>query len=130
MKEPVWIDDLLVAALHRRQIAEHGGAEGIRDSGLLESALNRPKQLYYYGDPPPDLAALAASYAFGVARNHPFFDGNKRTSLIICRLFLSLNGYELVASQIDKYQTFLSLAAGELTEERLADWIRLNISLA
>lgn len=130
MKEPVWIDDLLVAALHRRQIAEHGGAEGIRDTGLLESALGRPKQLFHYGDPPPDIASLAASYAYGVAKNHPFFDGNKRTSLIVCRLFLSLNGYELVASQAEKYQTFLSLAAGELTEEQLAAWIRANISLA
>lgn len=130
MNEPVWIDDLLVTALHHRQIAEHGGAEGVRDAGLLESALNRPKQLYYYGDPSPDIAALAASYAFGIAKNHPFLDGNKRTSLVVCRLFISLNGYELRTSSLEKYQTFIALASGELSEAALADWIRRNISLA
>lgn len=130
MKEPVWIDDLLVAALHRRQLAEHGGADGIRDAGLLESALNRPKQLFHYGDPPPDIAALAAAYAFGVAKNHPFFDGNKRTSCVIYELFLELNGYRLNAVETEEYQIFIALASGDLSEEGLANWIRRNISLA
>jgi len=123
MSEPVWIKDDVVLAIHRRQLAEHGGGEGVRDSGLLDSALNKPKNLYNYNNPEPDLAALAASYAYGIARNHPFIDGNKRTAFVVCRLFLKLNGANLTASQEEKYNIFLRLAAGDLSEQELANWI-------
>lgn len=124
MNEPVWINDHVVYAVHRRQLAEHGGGDGIRDETLLESALNKPKNLYHYADPKPDLAALAAAYAYGICRNHPFVDGNKRTALIICQLFLRLNGATLDAPASEKYETTMALAAGEITEETLAEWIR------
>lgn len=123
MSEPVWINYDIVLAIHRRQLAEHRGGEGVRDSGLLDSALNKPKNLYHYSNPEPDLAALAASYAYGIARNHPFVDGNKRTAFVVCRLFLKLNGTSLTASQEEKYNTFLKLAAGDLSEQELANWI-------
>lgn len=127
MSEPVWIKDDVVLAIHRRQLAEHGGGEGVRDSGLLDSALNKPKNLYHYNNPEPGLAALAASYAYGIARNHPFIDGNKRTAFVVCRLFLKLNGANLTASQEEKYNTFLKLAAGDLSEQELASWITLYL---
>ena len=127
MSEPVWIIDHVVLAVHRRQLAEHGGGDGIRDAALLDSALNKPKNLYHYADPKPDLAALAASYAYGICRNHPFVDGNKRTALIICQLFLRLNDAELDAPAIEKYETTMALAAGEITEDALAAWIRKNL---
>ncbi len=123
MSEPVWIKDDVVLAIHRRQLAEHGGGEGMRDSGLLELALNKPKNLYHYRNPEPDLALLAASYAYGIAKNHPFVDGNKRTAFVVCRLFLKLNGTDLTATQEEKYNIFLKLAAGDLSEQELADWI-------
>jgi len=124
MAEIVWLLEESVRAIHERQIAEHGGSSGLRDEGLLQSALARPKHLAAYGDPPPDLAALAAAYAFGIARNHPFIDGNKRTALVAARTFLLVNGADLEASQEEKYMTFLRLAEGSLSEEELADWIR------
>lgn len=127
MAGPVWVRDDVVRAVHLRQLAEHGGAEGIRDEGLLASALARPKNLLAYSDEEPDLSALAASYAFGIARNHPFVDGNKRTAFVVCRTFLKLNGHDLDASQEDKYLTFLKLAEGKLTEDELADWIRMHL---
>lgn len=123
-KNIIWVREDVVLAVHLRQLAEHGGGEGIRDEGLLQSALARPQNLLAYGDPPPDLASLAAAYAYGIAQNHPFVDGNKRTSLIVARLFLLLNGINLVATQEEKYSTFLALAAGELSEEALANWMR------
>ena len=123
MSEPIWIKDDVVLAIHRRQLSEHGGGDGVRDSGLLDSALNKPKNLYHYNNPEPDLAALAASYAYGIARNHPFIDGNKRTAFVVCRLFLKLNGASLTASQEEKYNIFLKLAAGDLSEQELANWI-------
>jgi len=89
----------------------------------LDSALNKPKNLYHYNNPEPDLATLAASYAYGIARNHPFIDGNKRTAFVVCRLFLKLNGANFTASQEEKYNTFLKLAAGDLSEQGLANWI-------
>ena len=89
----------------------------------------RPRNLLFYGEPPPDLAALAAAYAFGIARNHQFNDGNKRVALVVCRTFLLLNGYDLIAMQEEKYQTFLSLAAGELSDSELAAWIRERLQL-
>jgi death-on-curing protein len=130
LKNVVWVREDVVLAVHLRQLAEHGGGEGLRDEGLLQSALARPQNLLAYGVPPPDLASLAAAYAYGIARNHPFVDGNKRTSLIVARLFLLLNGMNLVATQEEKYLTFLALAAGELSEEDLAIWVREHLSSA
>ena len=127
MSEPIWIKDDVVLAIHRRQLAEHGGGDGVRDSSLLDSALNKPKNLYHYSNPEPDLAALAASYAYGIARNHPFIDGNKRTAFVVCRLFLKLNGTNLTASQEEKYNSFLTLAAGNLSEQELANWITSHL---
>lgn len=127
MSEIIWLLEETVRAVHSRQISEHGGKSGVRDEGLLLSALARPQNLAAYGDPPPDLAALAASYAFGIARNHPFIDGNKRVALVAARTFLLINGADLVATQEEKYATFLSLADGRLTEEELAGWIRERI---
>lgn len=128
MTEPVWIRDDVVLAIHRRQLAEHGGSSGIRDEGLLASALARPKNLLAYSPVAPDLAALAASYAFGIARNHPFIDGNKRTAFVVCRTFLLLNDLDLSASKEEKYQTFLRLAQGGLSEPELVVWIRERVS--
>jgi death on curing protein len=120
-----WISQAVVLAIHDEQLAEHGGSPGLRDAGLLESALARPKNLAAYGD--PDMAALAAAYAFGIAKNHPFVDGNKRTSAVISRLFLRLNGYDVTASEAERLQVWLDLAAGGIDEETLANWFRSNI---
>lgn len=121
-----WIASSVVLAIHDAQIAEHGGGAGLRDAGLLESALARPQNLAAYGD--PDIAALAAAYAFGIAKNHPFVDGNKRTSAIASRLFLRLNNYDITASEAERLQIWLRLAAGEMDEESLVEWFRKNIS--
>lgn len=129
MKEPVWIRDDVVIAIHHRQLAEHGGGEGIRDPGLLASALARPKNLLTYAEGEPDLPRLAACYAWDLMRNHPFVDGNKRTAYIVCRTFLKLNGLDLHAGQEEKYLTFLQLAEGLLSEEDLAGWIRSHASV-
>ncbi len=123
MKEPVWILDETVLAIHRLQIEEHGGGDGIRDSGLLESSLYRPKHMFDYASDLSTLCQLAAAYAYGIARNHPFVDGNKRTAFVVCMLFLRLNGIEIVATQEEKYKVFLALAAGELSEPELAEWL-------
>jgi death-on-curing protein len=122
MDEPIWVLDEAVTQIHRLQIQTHGGGEGIRDPDLLESALHRPKHLYSYMNNEVTLYQLAAAYAFGIARNHPFLDGNKRTAFVVSLLFLKLNNCQVIASQDDKYQTFLSLAAGRLTEQQLAEW--------
>jgi death-on-curing protein len=122
--EPVWVEIDVVLAIHDEQLAEHGGQPGVRDPGLLESALGRPRNQFAYGE--PSITRLAASYAFGISRNHPFLDGNKRTSLVVAELFLELNGYELTASDVQCVTTFLQLAAGELTEDQLAEWITAN----
>ncbi|MBC7528385.1 MAG: type II toxin-antitoxin system death-on-curing family toxin [Chthonomonadaceae bacterium] len=114
----------VVIALHRRQPTEHRGVEGLRDRILLLSGLDRPQNLWAYSEGAPDLAALAAAYGFGIARNHPFVDGNKRTALVVCRTFLKLNASDLVTDQEDKYRTFLALAEGSLSEEALTEWIR------
>ena len=127
MAKIVWLLEETVIAIHQRQTSEHGGIEGLRDEGLLSSALARPHNLVAYAQPRPDLAALAAAYAYGIARDHPFADGNKRTALVAARTFLLLNGVNLEASQDEKYLTFLQLAQGTVTEERLADWIRKRI---
>jgi death-on-curing protein len=122
-----WLRTDAVLAMHRRQIAEHGGGDGVRDMGLLESALSRPKNLEAY-ETDADVARFAAAYALGIAKNHPFVDGNKRTALVACRTFLILNGYQLNAEPADKYLTFLSLAEGSLSEEELAEWLRQRVT--
>ena len=122
--EPVWVDTEVVLAIHDEQLAEHGGQAGVRDRGLLESALARPRNQYAYGE--TSLARLAASIAFDISRNHPFLDGNKRTSLVVAELFLELNGLTLTASDAQSVTTFLALAAGDLTEDELATWIEAN----
>lgn len=123
MREPAWVRRDIVLAVHRRQLAEHGGGEGVRDEGLLDLALARPLNLLAYAESPPSLAALAAAYAYGIASNHPFVDGNKRTAYVTCRLFLELNGKSIDASQEEKYRIFLDLAQGDLSEPDLASWI-------
>ena len=118
----VWIEREVIVAVHDMQLAEHGGLPGTRDAGLLDSALGRPQHLAAYGE--PDIAALAAAYGWGIARNHPFIDGNKRTAFVAIELFLQLNGGALHASDADCVLTLLSVAAGDLPEDTLADWLR------
>ncbi|MDE3209997.1 MAG: type II toxin-antitoxin system death-on-curing family toxin [Pseudomonadota bacterium] len=125
----VWIERALAVAIHERQLAEHGGGMGVRDDSLLDSALARPQQDHAYGDPTPDLADLAASLAFGLARNHPFVDGNKRTAHVCYRVFLALNGANIVASDEDKYVNMIALAEGSLSEAEFARWLREHISI-
>jgi death on curing protein len=125
----VWLEKALVLAIHERQVAEHGGSAGVRDEGLLESALARAQQLYAYGDPAPDLADLAATLACGLARNHAFVDGNKRTAHVAYRTFLALNGAELVATDEEKYVAMLALAEGKLAERDFAAWLRERLGL-
>lgn len=127
MAEIRWLLEETVNAIHKRQIAEHGGSDGVRDEGLLLSALARPQNLLVYSEELPDISALAASLAYGIAKNHPFIDGNKRTALVVARTFLLLNGFNIEATQEEKYLTFLKLAEGNLSEEELADWIRQNL---
>jgi death-on-curing protein len=127
-REPRWLLDAVVPAIHRRQLAEHGGLEGLRDANMLSSALARPKNLWAYSNPKPDVSALAASYAFGIARNHPFADGNKRTAFVAYRTFMKLNGYDIDAAESEKYLVFLSVADGSLSEEELAEWIRSHLT--
>jgi death-on-curing protein len=119
-----WIRLGEATAIHAEQIAEHGGLEGIRDQGLLESALARPENLAAYGK--PDVCDLAAAYAYGLARNHPFADGNKRTAFVASATFLILNGRDLTATEVNVVETVLKLAAGALPEAELADWFRAN----
>lgn len=121
-----WVSLEAALAAHQEQIAEHGGGAGVRDASLLESAMAKPRNLAAYGD--PDLAALAASYAFGIARNHPFVDGNKRTAAVVSEIFVIRNGGWLEATDAELVVTFLALAAGELTESELADWFRGHIT--
>jgi death on curing protein len=122
--EPEWLALAEVIAIHNRQLAEHGGAQGLRDEGLLDSALTRPQFTWQYKRPLPDLFAMAATLAFGIIMNHPFVDGNKRTGYVACRLFLRLNGVDVVASQDDKYLAFYAVAAGDVSEDALASWLR------
>lgn len=126
MSDWIWVDLAAALAAHREQLQEHGGGDGIRDSGLFESAMARPQNIVAYGE--PDAAALAAAYAFGIARNHPFVDGNKRTAAVVSESFLNLNGFSLGASDAEIVVVFLGLAAGELSEAELADWFRERIS--
>ncbi|MFZ4381068.1 MAG: type II toxin-antitoxin system death-on-curing family toxin [Sandarakinorhabdus sp.] len=124
MSNWTWVDASVALAIHDEQLAEHGGASGVRDAGAFESAMARPVNLAGYGS--PDAASLAAAYAFGLARNHPFVDGNKRTAYVVAEIFLALNAMVLTSSDQDGIMTFLALAAGDLTEDALADWFRAN----
>jgi death on curing protein len=123
-KQPRWAAQPWVLAIHEQQLIDHGGGVGVRDLGLLESALARPQHLWSYSDPAPDLAALAAAYAFGIAKNHPFIDGNKRTALVVSFSFLLVNGYKIIATQVENAIVFEQLAAGEKSEEELTSWFR------
>ena len=125
-REPRWISDGVALALHDRQLAEHGGPPGLRDQGALASALARPVNRWTYGE--DGLCALAAAYAFGVARNHPFTDGNKRTAWVMARLFLRKNALNLAFTEREALTTVLALAAGELAEDELADWFRQHLA--
>lgn len=126
MTEPTWLLRSVIDMIHDIQLAEHGGSAGIRDDGLLESALARPKQLRTYGQ--GDVFDYAASYAYGIAKNHPFMDGNKRTALLAAYTFLQINGMELAASEIDAADATQALASGELDEAGYAAWLRENTS--
>ena len=122
----VWVAQSVAQAAHREQLAEHGGGDGVRDVTLLESAMARPRQLESHGD--PDVAQLAAAYAFGIARNHPFVDGNKRTAAVVSETFLVLNGYDMpTTSDAEVAAAFIALAAGEISEYELADWFRQRV---
>lgn len=122
----VWLDRAVVLAIHDMQLAEHGGGAGVRDAGLLDSALGKPLQLQAYGEPVPDAAALAASCGYGISRNHPFIDGNKRTGFVAAELFLRLNGWELRADDASCVLTMLAVAAGDLPEDAFAAWLRTH----
>ena len=121
---PEWIGPDLALAIHEEQIGEHGGAEGVRDHGLLESALARPRHAWSYGV--EDLCILAAALGHGIARNHPFVDGNKRTAFVATETFLILNGLDLRASDAESVVAMIDLAAGEMTEAEFADWLRTH----
>ncbi len=125
---PAWILKATVLALHDEQIAEHGGLAGIKDEGLLESALARPENLYAYGK--PDIIELAAAYGFGIARNHAFVDGNKRTSLVVTELLLDLNGWELTATDAEVVRVWMALAdsQSDMTETKFTDWLREKVA--
>ena len=125
-REWVWLDRAVILAIHDMQLAEHGGGAGVRDAGLLDSALGKPLHLQDYGEPPPDAAALAASYGYGISRNHPFIDGNKRTGFVAAELFLRLNGLALHADDASCVLTMLAVAAGDMPEEEFAAWLRAH----
>jgi len=124
MSEPIWLLRSVVEAVHDMQIVEHGGASGIRDAGSLDSALARPATIHAYGE--TDLFRLAAAYAFGIVRNHPFVDGNKRTAFLAAYVFLRVNGHVLVADEVSAAMMMLSLAAGDLGEQEFARWLAAN----
>lgn len=124
MREPTWISEEFALAIHERQLAEHGGGSGIRDRGLFESAMARPLQLHAYGGEAAGIPDYAAAYAFGLARNHPFLDGNKRSAYVVCRTFLVINGWDLVGSMEERYAAFVAMSAGEMTEEAFTEWLR------
>lgn len=125
--EPIWVTEELALAIHERQLAEHGGGTGIRDQGMFESAMSRPLQLQAYGGDDADITALAAAYAFGLARNRPFVDGNKRTDYVVCRTFLMINGWDMVGALDDRYAAFVSMSAGEIGQQAFTDWLRQHV---
>jgi death on curing protein len=128
MSEPVWVEDELVLAIHDRQLAEHGGAEGLRDESLLHSALGRPLNHFAYSS--ADIVELAAKCTAGIVQNHPFVDGNKRTGFVVGVLFLELNGYRFTASEEAAAQAVLELAAGTIDEDGFNDFLRANVERA
>jgi death on curing protein len=123
MKKPHWILPEIIHTIHDEQLSEHGGLDGIRDLGLIESALTRPQNLYAYGKS-VTIPQLAAAYCYGLAKNHGFVDGNKRVAAVACELFLNLNSYRLTADDAEMVGTILSVAEGSMTEEALARWVR------
>jgi len=123
MREPIWVLTESVKAIHKRQLAEHGGRIGIRDPGLLESALARPKNAFLYSKGKSSIQSLAAIYAYAITKNHPFVDGNKRVALVVCMLFLKLNKWSVLASQETLYTAFWDLAAGNVSEENFILWL-------
>lgn len=125
MTDWIWVEAAVIVAVHDMQIAEHGGGQGLRDAGLLESALARPLHLAAYGT--PDAAQLAAAYGYGIARNHPFVDGNKRMAFIATKLFLRMNGWDFAAEGVEHVSVMLRLADGSLNEDALAAWIREHL---
>jgi death on curing protein len=127
MSEIIWISKELTFAIHDRQLAIHGGLAGIRDEGLLSSALARPQNLFAYSNPKPDLAQLAAAYAYGLVKNHAFVDGNKRTAHVVYRTFLTLNNTAFSAPLAEKFGVMVQLADGTIDEAQFADWIRQNL---
>lgn len=124
-REPIWVEKAVALAIHDRQLAEHGGGSGVRDDGLLESALARPINQWTYGEDDP--CQIAAAYAFGIVRNHPFVDGNKRTGWVLARLFLAFNHVTLTFDAVDATRTMIAFAASQLNEADLADWFRQHI---
>jgi len=126
MTDPKWVSVQVALSIHSAQLAEHGGIDGVRDLGLLESAMALPQHLASFGT--PSLCELAASYGFGIARNHPFADGNKRTAFVVCLLFLAKNGLGVTATDADCIRVFWALAAGELTQAELAEWLADHVS--
>ena len=126
MSRWVWLDPAVLHAVHEEQLAEHGGASGTRDAGLFASALARPENLAAYGE--PDAATLAAAYGWGLARNHPFVDGNERTAFVATELFLVLNGFELTADDAACVLTMLAVASGDMSEDDIAAWIRTHLA--
>jgi len=124
--EPKWIGKKAILLLHEESLSEFGGARGLRDEGLLESALARPQNIYAY-NPAATLPELAASYGYGIAKNHAFVDGNKRAAFLSIGLFLAINGRRLIAPQVDAIETMLAVAAGKMTEEELSLWIGKNV---
>jgi death-on-curing protein len=128
MNEPTWITESAVREIHHRQLHEHGGLDGVRDPGMLSSALSRPKNFFAYANPKPDIAAVAAAYAYGIIRNHAFVDGNKRTAYVVCRTFLLINGFDIVATADEKHRAFISVAEGSMSDEALAAWIRERLT--
>jgi len=125
VKEPRWISLAVVMAVHEAQLSEHGGATGVRDQGLLESALARPRQIFTDAEH-PRLTQLAAAYALGIAKNHPFVDGNKRTAWVLCATFLELNGRRVTAEQTAVVETMMRVAAGSVSDEEMALWLDKN----
>jgi death-on-curing protein len=127
MAEPIWITEELALTIHERQLARHGGMAGVRDRGLLQSALARPRHLLAYSPSTPSLAQLAGAYGFGIAKNHPLIDGNKRTAAVVIETFLETNGVSLTADDESLYEAFIGIAEGSITEVQFVDWIRNNI---
>ncbi len=122
----IWINYRVIMALHDEQLAEHGGGSGLRDEGLLQSALMRPENIAAYNED-ADVCTLAAAYAYGLAKNHAFIDGNKRTAFVAMRTFLLLNGYNLVSTDVEHVVTMLNLASSQMSEEELVEWLRRNV---